>query len=153
MIYNLFLSSNVYFSANTSTDMGQRVYAIDWSFLPEDKQYKVKMRFNSLKYGFSGNDVYSVNASFGPNATTFQGSNKVERKNNNSLGIIRPQMSTVASTEMQLIALPDDNPPIYLQYRPNNNLLEIIIRTIQGNQYGLNAEYFLILSFEEVDKK
>ena len=43
MIYNLFLNAYTnapltnYYSAVSATEYAQRVFAIDWSFLPQDK--------------------------------------------------------------------------------------------------------------------
>jgi hypothetical protein len=44
-VYNLFLTSNNVFKTNSATR--DLVYAVDWSFLPDNKAFNVTCRFGS----------------------------------------------------------------------------------------------------------
>jgi hypothetical protein len=44
-VYNLFLTSNNVFKTNSATR--DLVYAVDWSFMPDNKAFNVTCRFGS----------------------------------------------------------------------------------------------------------
>lgn len=156
MIYNLFLNSVTnnpltnYYSAVSATNMGQRIYAVDWSFLPENKKFKVSVRFNSLAGSFNANDLYFLTANFGPMANSVSGGSATTRQHNSILGILKVRQGTTATNDLCLTAFPDNNQPVFLNGRPNNNFLEIRIMSNLTTQYNLTVNYQMILSFEEV---
>ena len=156
MIYNLFINATTnvpltnYYSAQDANDRGQRIYAVDWSFLPEDKKFKVSFRFNSLGGSFTSNNLLYITTSFGPNANSVSAGSSVARKPNNILGILKVRQGTTATTDLCLASFPDNNRPLFLNGRPNDNLLEIKIMSNPTTQYNLGVDYILILSFEEV---
>jgi len=154
MIYNLYLNSLAntpltnYYSANTTLNRGQRIYAVDWSFLPEDKQFEVSFKFLARGLTLTANDIYYITGNFNqPNCIT--AGSDIRRNTNNILGVVKPRQVT-GSTDVQLIASPKDNEPILLLRRPNDNFLEIKLITNNGTQYNLANDYLMILSFQEV---
>lgn len=151
MIYNLFLNSTVYHPLTTSaTNRGQRIYGLDWSFLPQYKRYKITFRFVTKKASYTGDDNYVVTANFGPLFSSFTGGKNVERKNNLNLGFLSPRQGTTANTDLQLYALPSDNPPVSMNDRPSNNYIEILLVGMDGiTQYNLTVDYLMIISFTE----
>ena len=100
MIYNLFLNSTSSHALTTSAaNRGQRIYALDWSFLPQYKRYKITFRFVSKKGSYTGDDNYIVTANFGPLFSSFTGGKNVEQKSNLNLGFYH------ADKEPQLIQI------------------------------------------------
>ncbi len=64
---------------------------------------------------------------------------------------MKVRTATTASTDLQYFANPDDNQPVYLYGRPNNNFLEIILKTYAGvNATLTNVIWYMIISFQEV---
>ena len=154
MIYNLYLNSLAnnpltnFYSANSNANRGQRIYAVDWSFLPEDKQFEVSFKFLARGLTLTANDIYYITANFNqPNCIT--AGSDIRRNTNNILGVVKPRQIT-SSTDVQLVASPKDNEPILLLERPNDNFLEIKVITNTGTQYNLANDYLMILSFHEV---
>jgi len=86
MIYNLFLNSTTdnplsnYYSAASAANRGQRIYAVDWSFLPENRKFEVYFRFASASGAFTANDLCFITTNLGPTHSTVSGSSIVERK-------------------------------------------------------------------------
>jgi hypothetical protein len=158
MIYNLVLNSatNQYASAILPSDMGQRVYGIDWSFLPENKNFKVTFSFLCKRHttAYSYQDIYMLAANFGPMALVWEGSNKIQSKNSMILGALRTTMgNAMVATDTVLCANYSDNPPFMLLGRPTNNLLEIWVwKNTAGTGSSLPTDYILTLSFEAVDQ-
>ena len=154
MIYNLFLNSTTdipltnYYSAVLDTNRGQRVYAVDWSFLPEDTKFKVSFKFISKNASLTGANVYNIVTNFTqPNSVS--GGNEMRRYTNTILGTVKPRMVT-GTTDVQLIANPLNNDPIVLNERPSNNLLEIKVLDFANAQYNSPLDYLMIISFQEM---
>ena len=154
MIYNLFLNSKKYNSASSAVSRGQRVYAIDWSFLPENKAFNLTFKFLSQHptLVLSSNNISLISASFGPLALSCSGGSVIQRQNSNIIGSINVRSAT-ANSDFHMFSTPIDNPPITLLSRPSNNLLEITITDIDMVQVPLDTDYILTLSFEEVKNK
>ena len=157
MIYNLFLNAYTnapltnYYSATTATEYAQRVFAIDWSFLPQDKNFKVSFKFASRAASLTNSDQIYVTANFLPNSTTLAGGSIVQQNNTSLLGLLKVRPATTGTNDLQYFANPDDNMPVYLYGRPNNNFLEIILKTYAGGNASLtNLIWYMVISFEEV---
>lgn len=156
MIYNLFLNSTTdtpltnYYSAVSSSNRGQRIYAVDWSFLPPDKKFEVSFRFASKAGAFTASDLYFITVDFGPVSTCLSAGSMVRRQNNNILGILKAQMVSTTAGDLQLISLPNENAPILILGRPTNNFVEVKIMSSPSSQYNLGSDYILILTFKEV---
>ena len=150
MIYNLFLNSTSSHALTTSaTNRGQRIYALDWSFLPQYKRYKITFRFVSKKGSYTGDDNYIVTANFGPLFSSFTGGKNVEQKSNLNLGFLSCRQGTTLNTDLQIYALPSDNPAVSMNDRPSNNYIEILLLAMDGTQYNLTVDYLMIVSFTE----
>ena len=95
MIYNLFLNAYTnapltnYYSAGSSADYSQRVFAIDWTFLPHDKNFKVSFKFASRAATLTNSDQIYVTANFLPNSTTLSGGSMVQQNNTSLLGLLK----------------------------------------------------------------
>lgn len=153
MIYNLFLNSTAttpltnYFSAVSATNRGQRVYAVDWSFLPENKKFKVNFKFVSRQLALTANSVYYISSNFTQPTSATAGS-VVARRPNTILGTVKPRRVS-SDTDCQLTANPDDNEPVYLLDRPRDNFLEIRVLDTTASQYNLAVDYLMVISFED----
>lgn len=162
MIYNLFLNSSTdvpltnYFSAETTLNRGQRIYAVDWSFLPENKKYKVTFRFNTLGGSFTSNNLLFITTNFGPLSSSVSAGSITSRQNNSILGVLKVRQGTTATTDLCLVSFPKENEPVFLYNRPTNNFLEIrlisVIPTVPPTPFhNLATDYVMILSFEECE--
>ena len=158
MIYNLFLNSYTdapltnYYSATTANAYAQRVFAVDWSFLPQDKKYNVSFKFASRSASLTNNDQVYVNANFLPNSTTLAGGSIIQQKNTSILGLLKVRAATTnVTTDLQYYANPIDNSPVYLYGRPCDNFLEITLKSYSGvNATLTNIVWYMIISFEEI---
>ena len=157
MIYNLFLNAYTnapltnYYSATTATEYAQRVFAVDWTFLPHDKNFKVSFKFASRAASLTNSDQIYVTANFLPNSTTLAGGSIVQQNNTSILGLLKVRPATTGVGDLQYFANPDDNMPVYLYGRPNNNFLEINLKTYAGvNATLTNIIWYMVISFEEV---
>lgn len=153
MIYQVNLdSSNKYAGTNNA----QLTYAVDWSFLPENKKFKVTFSFlhkkRSVSGGFSSNFTNYIECNFGSAFENYSGSSVVEKRQNYFLGIILPKKVFLNNaTENILCALPPHNKPVYIHSRPSNNFVTI---TIRQNTFALSSvisDYSMALFFEEID--
>jgi hypothetical protein len=156
MIYSLILNSTTntpltnYFSANASGNRGQRVYAVDWTFLPENKKFKVTFKFASKKItALTADNIAYITANFSqPNH--IMGSNLVRRNPTPCLGILKPNYVS-AATDMQYSSNPTENQPTFLFERPSNNFLEITVLDLANTQVNITVDYLMVLYFEEIN--
>jgi hypothetical protein len=157
MIYNLFLNSTTnnpltnYHSAIDPNNRGQRVYAVDWSFLPENKKFEVSFRFATRSAAFTANNLCYLTSNIGPVSTSISGGSITQKKSNNILGIVKSRIASSTVNDSQLSALPSDNEPILLLDRPQNNFVEIRILDNALAQFSLSVDYILILTFKEYE--
>jgi hypothetical protein len=56
------------------------------------------------------------------------------------------------TADVQLMANPFHNEPIFLNERPSNNFLEIKVLDFANAQYNLGVEYLMTISFEAIKK-
>ena len=156
--YNLFLKSDNYFSTTNTANTLNRTYAIDWTFLPKDKHYKVSFNFASNRFtsATSLNDrQYLVLTNLG-GYNSFTGSNNVAKNVNNILGGLKIKQGSKRSsagqpTDMHFRANDKSNSPIYLNARPSSNFLTIDIISILGStDASVSSQYYIELCFEEI---
>lgn len=157
MIYNLYLNSlNYHVSTPTPGSRGTRHYSVDFSFLPDNKKFKVTFRFVTRKsvLALTSDSNYLIQCNLGCSTTRSggDGSTGIGSASNNIIGMIyaRP-VTTTTTTDVQLSATYLENPPIYLNSRPTNNLLEVKIVDFINGIYTLGVDYMMILSFEVVN--
>ena len=156
-VYNLFLTSqNVYQTNNATRDL---VYAVDWSFLPDNKAFNVTCRFGSSDLNITascmGAIVWDV-----LNSNSYTGSGQTSKQSNGLLAYIKVRGTSTSTTNNQLYVSPKNMSPVYIPVRPNGNLLRIrlvnadnfnnLLTTFPGSVNAASpAVYILILSFEE----
>jgi hypothetical protein len=154
MIYNLILNSASYLRGGS--DQSQRVYGVDWTFLPGNKKFKVRFSFVCKSSTYSFSNIYMVGANIGTIPLNYEGSSTTQTQSKTSL--IIGALKTVAGnpivgTDLSLIANYGDNPPFVLLTRPTNNQIEILIwKNTPSTSAGITTDYILILSFEEFEE-
>lgn len=158
MIYRLDFNSLQFFNRPTTSN-NLITYAVDWSFLPENKKYKMTFSFISYKRpltGFVGSVASNrIEVNFG---TLFNqnvtGSNEITRKNNFVLGTWNIKQLTSTAHNNFLCILPHHNPPVFLHNRPSNNFITVTnLSNSNALTSFLNTDYLMSLYFEEIGEK
>lgn len=148
MIYTVVLNSTNYYSMESAGNRSKISYAVDWSFLPQDKKFKVTTSFCSGKDVLSGSGVLSLFVYFTASQQVFNADYQIAKYSSNFLSIIRPNM--LSTTDVIYSAVPSDNSPIYLCGRPSDNIFLVEIKTYGFVPYILGVDYIMTLTFEEV---
>jgi hypothetical protein len=158
-VYNLFLTSSNVFQTNSATR--DLVYAVDWSFLPENKAFNVTCRFGSSDLNITascmGAIVWDV-----MNSNSYTGSSQTSKQSNGVLAYIKVRGTSSVTNNNQLYVSPKNMSPVYIPMRPNGNLLNIklvnadalnvLLTTTPTSGTSANpANYILMLNFEECD--
>ena len=155
MSYNLYINSYIYHpSTIASTNVAQRVYGVDWSFLPNNKKILVTFKFASgrgqLNPDQTGYIVMNLN-----NSSNVTNSEIVEFKSTNIIGLFMPVKGSTRNSagipsDISMISFPDDNPPFILSSNSLNSLLEVLLYNLDGTQFvsPSNKNYQMILYFE-----
>lgn len=158
MIYSVLLNSRKPYRQNGSNS--SVTYAQDWSFLPQDKHFRVSFSFHSTSDGqlnadslfyvtadFTGSPVnYYANAPETPTATSQRSLLNVS----NIIGVIHSESSGPNNQNLVLRVNADDNYKITLLNRPNNTFFTINLVKYDEATFNLNAHYLMMLYFEEV---
>jgi len=118
--YNIIFNSQNKISNITS--LSNCTFGFDWSLIPDDC-YQVHFTFVTKLMNLSTADLGIINVNLG-SSTVFQASNKTTAITTNFLGIAKPY---VASTTAYLLAEDNTNPPIYINHRPTDSFVNIII--------------------------
>ena len=138
MNYKLTLNSSTYFSKLNATNNLSITYAIDWTFLPKDKSFLVSFRFISTRYNFNStpanNRQFLVSANLGQ-CNNYTGDATLDKTQNNIIGGLKiyrasSRLADGASTDMTYKANIHTNSPIYIDRRPTDNFLTIVITSI-----------------------
>ena len=155
MSYNLYINSTVYHPSTISaTNVAQRVYGVDWSFLPNNKKFKVSFDYASgrgqLNPDQTGYIVMNLN-----NSSNVTNSKIVEFQSTNIIGLFMPVVGSTRNSagipsDISMIANPKDNPPFILSSNSLNSLLEVVLYNLDGTQFvmPLNKNYQMTLHFE-----
>ena len=158
-VYNLFLTSQNVFQTNDATR--DLVYAVDWSFLPDNKAFNVSCRFGSSDLNVTascmGAIVWDV-----LNSNSYSGSSQTSKQSNGVLAYLKIRGTSTATSNNQLYVSPKNMSPVYIPSRPNGNLLNIrlvnadalntLLTTTSTSGLPANpANYILMLNFEECD--
>ena len=155
MSYNLYINSTVYHDSTISAaNVSQRVYAVDWTFLPNNTKFKVTFKFatgrGQLNPDNTGYIVMNLNNSSNVTSST----SLVEYQSTNMIGFFMPVRGSPRSnlgvpSDIWMSSNPDDNPPVSMNDRPSNNYIEILLLAMDGTQYNLTVDYLMIISFTE----
>ena len=156
-VYNLFLTSQkVYQTIDATRDL---VYAVDWSFLPENKAFNVTCRFSSSDITVTANCMGAITWGM-LHSHSYTGGAITSKQSNSVLAYLKIRGTSQATSNNQLYVSPKNMSPVYLPSRPNSNLLNIKLVNVNDLQSLLTttltsgvsanpAYYVLILSFEE----
>lgn len=156
-VYNLFLTSqNVYQTNSATRDL---VYAVDWSFLPENKAFNVTCRFSSSDINITANCMGAITWNI-LNSNSYTGASTTSKQSNGVLAYLKIRGTSGSTGNNQLYVSPKSHTPLYLPSRPNSNLLNIKLVNVDDLQTlltttlssGVSANpsnYVLIISFEE----
>ena len=158
-VYNLFLSSNNVFKTNSATR--DLVYAVDWSFLPDNKSFYVTCRFGSSDLNITASCMGAITWDV-LNSNSYTGSSQTSKQSNGVLAYIKVRGTSTSTTNNQLYVSPKNMTPVYIPARPNGNLLNIrlvnadalnvLLTTFPGSVNAASpAVYILMLNFEECD--
>jgi hypothetical protein len=158
-VYNLFLTSQNVFQTNSATR--DLVYAVDWSFLPDNKSFLVSCRFGSSDLNITASCMGAITWDV-LNSYSYTGSGQTSKQSNNLLAFIKVRGTSTNTTNNQLYVSPKNMTPVYIPARPNANLLRIrlvnanalndLLTTFPGSSTPASpAVYILILNFEECD--
>jgi hypothetical protein len=141
---------------NGTGPIGQRVYNVDWSFLPLGKRFKVRFSYMSQSDGtILGGDVMTLMMNLGQSnnyvATLANGLQSTQYLGNLKIG-----RSSAPDNHGYYYADVDSNPPIYLEQRPAQNVITVQLNSsieIPSTPFSLPAPlpYVLTLAFEEVE--
>jgi hypothetical protein len=158
-VYNLFLTSQNVFQTNSATR--DLVYAVDWSFLPDNKAFNVSCRFSSSDINITNNCMGAIVWDI-LNSNSYTGSGQTSKQSNGVLAYLKIRGTSQATSNNQLYVSPKNMTPVYLPIRPNGNLLNIrlvnvndlntlLTTTLISGVAANPANYILIISFEECD--
>lgn len=141
-IYNVVFEGEV-----APQSASSKVFYYDWGVLP-DCPYKVRFSFSVRDQTLTNTTVANIFMDLGqflPQASANGATPRIDY-----LGSLT---YSGTGTSKHLFATVDDNPPIYLNTRPTNNVVQIDIfnNTVAEQTYGiLNNQYTLCLSFEMI---
>lgn len=145
--YNVVFDSVLPYVAGTTHASDQ--YFVNWEALMPDKPYKVTMSFVSAVAVLTGTVVMGVMANLG--------GNDVYCANTSGYAATSNYLGSTHSSDMTALhyanCSPLDNPPIYINQRPNQNLITIQLTNGANNITTFStpnpANYVLVLNFEE----
>lgn len=120
--YNIIFNSQNKISSASS--LSNCTFGMDWSVIPEDS-YEIHFTFVTKVMNLSTTDIALININLG-SSTVFQASNRISASTTNFLGISKPY---VISTTSYLLAEDNTNPPIYINTRPSDPFVNIIINS------------------------
>ena len=156
-VYNLFLTSQkVYQTIDATRDL---VYAVDWTFLPDNKAFNISVRFSSSDINVTGNCFGCITWDV-MNSNSYTGSATTSKQSNGVLAYMKVRGTSGVTTNNQLYVSPKNHTPVYLPIRPNGNLLNIklvnvndlqtlLTTTLTSGVAVIPTNYVLIISFEE----
>ena len=150
--YTLSFDSN-YFTGGT--DNSSRTYNVDWSFLPLNKRFKVTFAYMSCSLGtVTGSaNVMALLLNLGQSSNFYcTGTNGLQ--SSQYVGSLRIGRASAPDNHGYYFADVDSNPPIYLEQRPAQNVLEVQLNdgvSSIGYTTPVPTEYLLTLAFEEVE--
>lgn len=146
--YNVILNSTNKIS--TGSSLSDCTYGFDWTLLPLGNYY-VRFTFISKLMNLSVTDMACINVNLS-SQNVFQASNRVAGLTTNFIGIAK---ANIISTTSYLLSEEQTNIYLYLNARPSNALINVIINnndntTLFTPDVGAMVDYILQLQFIEV---
>lgn len=125
------------------TNQSNYQYTFDWGLIP-DSNYEVSFKFSTAVN--TENSILEIaipdlGATFKTYQTIAPG---VSSNYPNILGTVNSYDS------LYYLALPTDNPPVYISNRPFNNNFTVYITDTAGALKNIGVNYILILSFKKI---
>lgn len=155
MSFNLYINSSVYHPSTISAaNVSQRVYAVDWTFLPNNKKFKVSFNYITGRGQVNPNHIGYIVMNLN-NSSNVTSSSIVEYESTNMIGFFMPiwgsnRVSLGIPSDVWMSAKPGDNPPFILSSNSLNSLVEVILYNLDGTQFvmPINKNYQMTLYFE-----
>ena len=132
----------------------RRTYVVDWSFLPINGKFKVTFSYMSEAIDTVDGDinVMCLMVNLGQ-SSNFWSNNSTGLQSTQYVGNLKIALSSGAALFGYYFADINSNPPIYLDQRPSQNILEIQLHDgLTGVNYTtpIPGDYILTLCFEEI---
>lgn len=143
--YNVVLDSTLAYSGGAT--LATLNYFVNWAAIMPNKPYKVTFSFVSAVALLTGTVVMGIKANLGTNMVFAPEDGATP----SSLYLGTAHSSDMAALHYMNASF-QDNPPLYINERPNQNLLTILLTNGATNLLYTTpnpAEYVLILNFEE----
>jgi hypothetical protein len=156
MIYTITIPSTNKLSGDPAAPIGNATYQIDWSFLPNDCDFKMSFTFISKQEAAAGasvmNQVYLITSPDLASRLVYSAGKTTTTQSSPDLGYVYPNFAVVgASTYYGFIARATDNNPIYIRGRPTSNQFTVqIYSTDKSFIHNMAADYVLTLTFEKI---
>jgi len=124
-------------------------FGMNWGILP-DGEYDVHFTFISKVMNLSTTDIACINVNLG-SSNVFQAGANTSANTLNFLGIAKPYL---ISTTAYLLSEDNTNPPIFLNGRPRDNFIDVIINandniTLFAPTTGSMLDWVLQLHFTQ----
>ena len=144
---------SAFFTGGTTNN--KRTYATNWaSVLPEKKAFKVSFSYMSETGVLPDTIVMCIKLNLGQSKSFMNLSPSNSLDTTNFAGFLKIQPITGSITTAYYYSDFQTNPPIYLNERPTNSLLEVELHEgLSTINYTtpVPSDYILTLYFEEVD--
>jgi hypothetical protein len=147
-IYNIILNSNFGVGAGGAN----KTYCVNWCNLPDNKKFKLTWSFTCSTATYSNFGIINyVFCDLGQSNQFFATTtNNLTNKRYDFLGSLKPNVIT--NKYSVYTCNTESNPPIFLDRKPNNNIINVLVTGGSLITGGVNTfNYTLILSFEELE--
>ncbi len=149
MSYTVILNSTEYYGS-APANIGSIQYAVDWSFMPKGKQYKVSFNF-IVGTGSLSLNMFLIYADFTGSPLVYEGGSTIQKDVSNCLGIAYTGLGSTTTTISNYRVLAHENDPIVINDRPSNNVFTVRLVNVLGNLTSISRAYQLILTFTEIE--
>ena len=145
-IHNVVLNSNF----GNGAGGGNKSYCVNWCNLPDDKKYKLTWSFTCSSATYSNFSLINyVFCDLGQSNQIFATTDSSRNLRYDFIGSLKPNVIT--NKYSVYTCNTKSNPPIILDRKPENNIVNVIITNAGLITGGINTfNYILILSFEEL---
>jgi len=145
--YNVVLNSTNKISSGAS--LSDCRFGMNWGILPEG-EYEVHFTFISKVMNLSTTDIACINVNLG-SSNVFQAGANTSANTLNFIGIAKPYL---VSTTAFLLAEDNTNPSVFLNGRPRDNYIDVIINandnvTLYAPTTGAMLDWVLQLQFTQ----
>lgn len=145
-IYNVVLNSNF----GNGVGGANKSYCVNWCNLPDNKKFKLTWSFTCSSGSYSNFGIINyVFCDLGQSNQIFGTTDSSRNIRYDFLGSLKP--NAITNKYSVYTCNTESNPPIFLDRKPNNNIINVLITGGSLITGGVNTfNYTLILSFEEL---